>query len=113
MKILINEDGITNIDGSTYPEIENKGLFSGSNIQITLADQTAIGETITTGTLTFRAKAPSGIDYEAIITANSIDCAAPQTLTIESAALASLECTAAGVDATGDKIFLSIVSYQP
>ena len=48
MKILINEDGITNIDGSTYPEIENKGLFSGSNIQITLADQTAIGETITT-----------------------------------------------------------------
>jgi len=111
MKILINEDGVTTIDPVNYPELDAKGIFSGSYIQIELGSQVGVGETgINTGTLVFEAKGPGAIDFVAISGTDTITVATPEPIVVGPNAFGALRCTAAGINGTGSLIELELTA---
>ncbi len=67
--------------------------------------------TYTGGTLTFRAKAPSGFDFEDISPVNSIDISAPVSFTIDNM-IGELEITLAGFAGTATLMNVAASYYE-
>lgn len=80
---------------------------TGQYCQVSLAPADD-GGSYTSGTLTFRAKAPGAADFEAISTSNQIDLASPQTLTIDNNKVQDLEITLGSIVVTSTDINLAI-----
>ena len=79
----------------------------GKHCQVSLAPADD-GGSYTSGTLTFRAKAPGAANFEAISTSNQIDIATPQTLTIDDNKVLDLEITLGSISVSNTNINLAI-----
>jgi len=96
----------------SFETLDNTYTFDthlDSKAQISLGAPALDDGTYTGGTLTFRAKAPAGFDFEVISPVNSIDISAPVSFTIDNM-IGELEITLAGF--TGTAILMNVaVSY--
>lgn len=75
-------------------------------LSISLSDPDA-GTTQLTGTLTFEGRVPGAVDYEAL-SPNSIDIAAPVTLTVQNQILDSIRVTIAGFTGTATNLNIAL-----
>lgn len=115
MKIEIPDNAV---DEKVGPfDINGTQAFNGRFIQVSLGNQHS-GGTVTSGTLTFKARAVGAYASEDIIDASTgspiapMDLSSPQTFTIQNSNIAYLEVTASSVVADSDVIVLEVSTLR-